>query len=342
MPRSPLIERMRLVEDAHDLDQEVGRGAGRHLARLIAEALAQDVRDLAQPEVLIGGDEALPAGLRRGHREDVQLGDVADVDEGEAELRDRRHVAGDQAVDRLDREGVVVVQDGADDRPGLDRRQALLVAGLLDQVPGGALGDRLRAGVGGLRGVVAVGPVGLGVGAGLARLVGRAGGGDRGGHHDPLGAGLQRHAQHPQRPVAGGDDEVVRVVGLHRRERRGDVQDVAAVRDRRRPALVGGEVGDDHLERVAAVGAGLGQGRPQSRLALQVADGGADVVAALEQLDDAPASEEAGAAADEDPVGLLLLLALHRSRPAAPAAPSIRIRLRTSPASRASCSCSSC
>ena len=73
-------------------------------------------------------------------------------------------------------------------------------------------------------------------------------------------------------------------LGWTGRERRGDVEDVAAARDRLGPPGVGREVGGDDLEAVAACRGPLRDRGAHRALAREVAHGRTHVVAPLEQL----------------------------------------------------------
>jgi hypothetical protein len=77
------------------------------------------------------------------------------------------------------------------------------------------------------------------------------------------------------------------------------MEDVAAIGNGLRPAGVLRQVGGDDIEPVAGSDAGRREVGAELVLATEVADGGADVVAALEELDDGPFAEEAGSSGDE-------------------------------------------
>jgi hypothetical protein len=127
-----------------------------------------------------------------------------------------------------------------------------------------------------------------------------ADGGDRGGHDDPLDVRGQRRLDHAQGAVAGRDDQVVWVLGLLGRERRRDVQHVVTARDGLGPAVVGAEVGGGDGQVIARVDAGPLDRRAHRRLARDVPDRRADLMAAPQQLGDAPAAEETRPSGDED------------------------------------------
>ena len=107
-----------------------------------------------------GRDEALAAGFGRRHRPDLEVGDVSDVDQAEAQPRHPGRAV-QEPLNRLQRVGEVVVQHRPDDGAGVDDRQAVFLAPLAHQVPGRPLGDRLRANVGRESRAVGVRPVAL-------------------------------------------------------------------------------------------------------------------------------------------------------------------------------------
>jgi hypothetical protein len=188
------------------------------------------------------------------------------------------------------------MQHRADDRPGVDHGQAILGASLLHQVPGGQLGDRLRADVGSEALVVRVGPVVLVEHLGLGTL-GEPDGGDGRGDDDSHDAVVQSGAEHPQRALARGDDQVVRVLGLLWRERGGDVEDVVTALDHVVPVLVAHQIClvDGEVRALADL---RFDRRVHVALAAGIPDGGPDAVAAFDQSDDAPAGQVARAAGD--------------------------------------------
>ena len=197
-----------------------------------------------------------PPASGGGHRPDLQVGDVADVDEAEPDPRHAGHPV-EQPFDRPRSENErSSLSTGPRIAPGLTTASAGLRPLLAHQVPGRALGDRLRLGVGrsarrrrGRSSPPRSAPLGDGLPLPRDR-------GDRGGDDDPLDAAPQGRAQDPQGPVAGGHDQLVGVLGLGRRERRGDVEDVVAAVDRLLPALVAKQVGGGEREPVAGVDLG--------------------------------------------------------------------------------------
>ena len=182
--------------------------------------------------------------------------------------------------------------------PGLTTARRSSRAPLLDQVPGRSLGDRLGANVWGEALVVGIRPVVLGQRP-LLRALGEADRRDRGGHHDPLDAVVERLAEDPQGSLAGRHDQLVRVLRLLRREGRGDVKDVVAALDDVVPVLVAGQVGLVDGEVVGRIDLRGNRG-VDLRLAGRVANGRPDSVAPLDQPDDAPPGEIAGAAGGQD------------------------------------------
>ena len=84
---------------------------------------------------------------RRGHREDMERGDVAHVDEREAHARQAGHATLEQTSDRLEGVGAVGSEQRADDRARLDRHEPLGGSPLAHELPRGALGERLGFGI---------------------------------------------------------------------------------------------------------------------------------------------------------------------------------------------------
>ncbi len=121
----------------------------------------------------------------------------------------------------------------------------------------------------------------------------------RGLHHAP-DARAARRAQHAQRALARGHDQLVLVLGHVEREWRGHVQHEVATGRGFGPAGVGGEVGGEERQALAGVGARGLQHGAHLGLALERAHRGAHAVAGREQLQDAVRGDEARAAGDED------------------------------------------
>ena len=157
----------------------------------------------------------------------------------------------------------------------VDRRQPILGAALADVLPGGELGDRLRARVRREIRVVGIAPVDLGVDAVGRRL------NDRDGRRRPTRSGRSAArpasrlaAQHAQCPVACRSDQLVRVLRLRRRERRRDMED--EVTRRRRPPPIRrrqAEFGDGEVESIAGRRPGLPAHRARRVSAARIADG---------------------------------------------------------------------
>ena len=104
------------------------------------------------------------------------VGDIADIDEAEAEPRHAR-AAVQEPLDGLQRIADVVVQNRADDGPGVDRCESVLLAALIDQIPSRQLGDGLRPHIGCESRVVGISPVLLVQDLGVSSL-GEPDGGD--------------------------------------------------------------------------------------------------------------------------------------------------------------------
>ena len=129
LPQGPDDRADAAIEQRHATDQEIGEGPGRDLRGPLAQAVAEDLARLGHPEEFGDRDEALAAGLRRGHRPDLKVGDIAHVDEVEAEPGHARHAV-EQPLDRLERVGEVVVQNRADDGARVDDGEPVLRAAL--------------------------------------------------------------------------------------------------------------------------------------------------------------------------------------------------------------------
>jgi hypothetical protein len=78
------------------------------------------------------------------------------------------------------------------------------------------------------------------------------------------------------------------------------VKDAAAARDGIGPAGVGAQIGRHDGEPVARVDTGAVERRAYGRLAGDVAHRRTYIVTTAQELGDAPATEEAGAASDQD------------------------------------------
>ena len=228
------------------------------------------------------------------HREEVELRDVADVDDAEVEVRTGGEGAVEEALDDLDAGGEVGAKDGAEDADGVDDGELEGRVALFDEVPGGALGKRFGFGVGAHMRTVGVRPHLLRHDGFVVGVVAVADGGHGGGDHDALdGADVAGGTQDAEGALAGGDDEVVFMLGSGGREGGGDVQDVGAVCDCFGPAGVFGQVRDGEGE-VREVGGFAGSEHgPDIGFAVGGADRGFDAVAGGEASDDAVQADEA-------------------------------------------------
>ena len=230
----------------------------------------------------------------------MRRGDIAHIDDAEADARRAGQLAGEQLREDLDRGGEVPAHHRAQHSGGVDGGQLKALAFAVHVFPGGALGDGLGAGIGGIVGEVAgIRPVFLGQQFRARVAPAIRDGGHRGGHHDPLHAGLLRSCQYTDRAVAGGRDQLVMVLGQVGRDGGGDVLDIVHALAGLGPARIGGEIGGadgdaDILARIGAQrlveGIGLG-GRPRRA---------GNLVPRLDQLVDDMAGNEAGGAGDED------------------------------------------
>jgi hypothetical protein len=78
-----------------------------------------------------------------GHSADVEVDDVADIDDAEREARDTGELAIEQALDEDDGGGIVAAEDGTEDGDGIDDGKLKLAAFARDEVPGSAFGEGL-------------------------------------------------------------------------------------------------------------------------------------------------------------------------------------------------------
>ena len=146
----------RRVGERGEPHQPVGQPPGRRAPRRVAEARLQDLRDLARYEVAGDGEEALALGARVGHGAQVQVRDVAHVDDAEEDVRAGRAARRPACAGRSGPTSTVSGPSTGPNTPtGLTTAQ-LRAALLGDEIPGRALGDRLRLGVGADAGAVEV------------------------------------------------------------------------------------------------------------------------------------------------------------------------------------------
>ena len=240
-------------------------------------------------------------GARVGHRAQVQVRHVADVDDAEPEVRAGRRGPVEQSLDEPERRDLAGVQGRAEDARRVDRRQ--LEAGALrgDEVPGCALGEGLGLHVGAHGAARHVGPARLVERLLLRRVavVDRAAA--RGVDH-PARAAIAGGAQHPDDPVDRRPHDLVLLPG--RGHRRGHVQHHVDATGGLRPAVVRAEVGRDHLETVRPVAPrrgvhGAAHDRAHPTLGREVAHGRPHPIPTLQQLGDAPRPDEPGPAGDQ-------------------------------------------
>ncbi len=220
-----------------------------------------------------------------GHGAEVQIGNVAHVDESEVEARAAGHGAVHQPLDEKDGGGIVGSEDGAEHAHRVDDGKLEGAAFAGDEIPGGTFGQGLRFRVGG-HVAVEVAPILLREWRRLRRMA-IANGTEGGGKHHAPDAGVACGTEHTQSPFAGGDDQLILVFGSAGRQRRCHVQHVVAASDSLRPAGVVFQIGDEEGETVA---------RFRSATRLQH---GADIGFALERADrgahaDSPLRADAG------------------------------------------------
>jgi len=288
-PREGVISR----QEPYDHVRHLPRG---HLTALGAEAVAQGVRHLRHPQELTRGEEALPRGLRCGHRPDMDVDEVPDVHDLQADPRNAAHLPGQHPADDADGSDVARRENGSEDRARKHRGQFGGTVVLPHEVPGRSLGDGLRAAVGDQGRVVGVGPQRL-VGHALRGIGRRARGVRRRRHHHTLHPGRGRGAQDPQCAAAGGGHQGARVVG-GRAERGGDVEHSVDALERGVPAVVVCEVGDGEAQPACRVDDGrdrVGDGL----LPVPAAHRGPYLVTAPEEFGDAPTGDVAASPGDQ-------------------------------------------
>lgn len=279
------------VEQGKDVDHPVGHRPGRGLARPVPQPRAQHRGDLERGQELARAQEALarqPRGLQREH---VERGNVAHVDDREAEIGRHRHRARQQLLHQLDRGREVAAVDRAQHHAGIDRDEFHIAPLSRDPFARGALGDGLGLDVGVGVGVVDVGPAALveGVGAAVDAIDHRSGRGGLDEASDPRRLG---EAQRAQRALARGDDQVVLMAGGLRGDRRGDMGDMGAAGHGLGPAAIGHELG---FEQPEGGGRRIAEPRAQSGLAFRhVADRAVHRPAARQQLPDQLPGDVAG------------------------------------------------
>ena len=251
----------------------------------------------------------------------MRVGHVTDVSDPERLSRRLRELPGQQADDEFRGAADARAEERPEDAGRVEHDQ--LRPSAVDVVPGGALSDHLRERVRRER-LARLRPVRLG-----PRSTHRPSVPDRRErrrqHNAPYAASPRRR-QHPQRALAGGDDEVVRVLGLRQRDRRRHVQHAVAAGNRLGPAEVVHQVGGHELD-ARRSGATLCHHRSDRVGANQVADGRAHIVARSECSDDRVRPEVAGATGHENLAHLMSLPAFSSATTAASAS--------VSPASRA-------
>ena len=104
LPSSGTVCRTDESTRASKPDEPVGKFAGRHAPRGLAQARLQRERDLAKGHKIAGDrDETLALGAGVCHGAQVQVGDVAHVHDPESDPRKRRESAVQQPLDETDR-----------------------------------------------------------------------------------------------------------------------------------------------------------------------------------------------------------------------------------------------
>jgi NAD-dependent dihydropyrimidine dehydrogenase PreA subunit len=107
------------VEQRGKPEDQVRDPARRDLVGRAAKAGPQQGRQIGHPRKVPGRDEPLARRLRRGHRADMQVGNVAHIDEAEAQSRQAGYSAGQQAFHDLDGRGKVATEDRPEHQGGI-------------------------------------------------------------------------------------------------------------------------------------------------------------------------------------------------------------------------------
>ena len=90
-------------------------------SRVGPEVVAEDAGDVAHPDELAGGEEALAGRRRCRQGAEVDVDEVADVDDLEPDPRGAGHVAAQHAADDLHGAELVIGQDRTEHGAGQDR-----------------------------------------------------------------------------------------------------------------------------------------------------------------------------------------------------------------------------
>jgi hypothetical protein len=104
---------------------------------------AQRSRNIAHPQEVAHRHEPLAGSQRMRHRADMQVDQIADIDDLQAEARIGRHLTLQQADDDFGRAGAVRRQDRTEDRAGQHRRQARRSLAALHEFPRGTFRQTL-------------------------------------------------------------------------------------------------------------------------------------------------------------------------------------------------------
>lgn len=173
-------------------------------------------------------------------------------------------------------------QDRSKDPDRIDDRQFQRSALAANEIPGRTFRQRFRLHIGAYLGCQ-VGPVLFRERTARNWPLAIADGGKGRGEHHLFDARIARGPQHAQRTLARRNDQIVLVFRHARRERRSDMKNVLASRDRFQPAGVCHQIGVGEGKRIAR----LGTADPQHGENIGFALGGshccADAVACLQQ-----------------------------------------------------------
>ena len=137
-----------------------------------------------------------------GHGAEVEVGDVADVDESEVEARAAGQGAVHQSLDKKDGGGIVGSEEWAEHAHRVDDGELERAAFAGDEIPRGTFSQGLRFRVGG-HVAVEVAPILLREWRGLRRMA-IADGSEGGGQHHAADARIAGGAEHTQVPSRAG------------------------------------------------------------------------------------------------------------------------------------------
>ena len=221
----------------------------------------------------------------------MKVGNVAHVDDAEADVGTHRHLALEQLFHDLDRRRQIVGQQRAEYRGGVYRGEFHVAALRRHPIARRALGDGFRARIGHDRRIIEVRPIGFAVdAAAVAMPIGDRR--HRRGQNEAPHPCRPRETQRAQRAFARRNNQFIGVLGNPQRKGRSDMRDMTASGDRLRPAQIMLQIGREESEAIVV------DGQPPAHfgLALQAAHRRVNRPAIVDQLPDQEAGNIAAAA----------------------------------------------